>query len=254
MRKYGSDSIQATNHGFSSSDIKNKTLKNIFYIIIFGFIILLSCKKDAIEGKKTIDIKISSLPDYEPVDSVLCLIEKNLITAFSVITSDFTNKNGECRLEFDYEYKALSPLYLQLERFSSDGAHMGMTFSGLNKDLEYYKFDNDLPHLDFSSQNDFTVDITLVPLGKLHMLFNPGEIDYDRIIIESIIKGERKTVMNSGCNKTCCDSCYYDYYETCLDSINLEYSLTKNDNVVSNGMIDLKLEKFKTKNIQIDFE
>jgi hypothetical protein len=213
-----------------------------------------SCKKDAFEGKKTVEIRVSTLPDNEPVDSILCHIEKNLITAWRQITSDYTDSFGVCRLEFDYKYEALSPYYIQLERFSSEGGHVGMTFAGFNKDLEYYRIDEDLPHLDFSSQNNFTVDIKLVPLGKLHILCNTGEIDYDRIIIEYYINGERRQYLNSGCNETCCDSCYYDYYETCLDSINLEYSLTKNENVVSNGQIDLKLEKFKTKNIQIDFQ
>jgi hypothetical protein len=229
-------------------------MNKILYIFLIGLITMISCKKDAIEGKKTVKINISSLPDNETVDSVLCHIEKNLITAYSMITSEFTDKNGECRLEFDYEYEALSPYYLQLDRFSSAGDHIGMTYAGLNKDLEYYKIHNDLPNLDFSSQNDFTVDIKLIPLGKLHMLFNAGEIDYDRIIIESYINGDKKTVLNSGCNVKYCDSCYYDYYETCLDSINVEYSLTKNDNVVSNGKIDLKLEKFKTRNIEINFK
>lgn len=229
-------------------------MNEIFYIIIIGCISMISCKKDAIEGKKTVEIKISSVPDNEPVDSVLCHIEKNLITAYSIITSDLTDKNGVCKLEFDYKYEALSPYYLQLDRLSSAGDHIGLTYAGLDKDLEYYKIDNDLPNLDFSSQNDFTVDIKLIPLGKLHMLFNTGEIDYDRIVIDSYINGDKKTVLNSGCSDTCCDSCYYDYFETCLDSIKLEYSLTKDDIVVSNGRIDLKLEKFKTKKLQIDFK
>jgi hypothetical protein len=229
-------------------------MKILFYIFIIGLFTIISCKKDVIEGKKTVEIKITSLPDNTPVDSVLCHIEKNLVTSYRLITSDYTDNIGKCNLEFDYKYEALSPYYLQLDRFSSAGDHIGMTYAGLNKDLEYYKIGNNLPNLDFSSQNDFTVDIKLIPLGKLHMLFNTGKIDYDRIVIESYINGEKKTVLNSGCSETCCDSCYYDYYETCLDSITLEYSLTNNDNVISNGMIDLKLEKFKTKNIRIDFK
>lgn len=220
---------------------KMKYLQVIFYIPL----ILNSCiVENPINGNKLIRFEVLSLPDSISVDSVECQLVKCHTIAFQTVASAYTDTNGYCSLEYNFEYEKY--LYYKAElKFSENGL-----ISNIHEGQQrfYELVDHNTKIVDLARKNEFNIKIVLFPLRTLILVFDKSGIDSDRIkidIYDNNIISSSHTILGT-------DS--MNFYFKDNNTHKFVCTLTKNNLVVSTQIDSCKFTDFNTQRKEIVFK
>ena len=226
--------------------IKKLTQLRYFSVLMTILFMTTSCiVENPINGKKQIKFEVVSLPDSIPVDSILCQLEKLKTIAHYPVAEGYTNKKGECYIDYDFEYRNF--IYYEALLAEDENSLISKTSQGKTK---YYSLvDKETNILDLARKSEFNLKMVLLPLGTLQLVFEKKGIDYERMII-GIYKGDKIVQGIDMGNGT--DS--MNFYVSALDTLKVVCKLTKNNIIVSSQTDICKLDSFTTQRKKIIFK
>jgi len=144
-------------------------MKKLIFIISFFTILFVSCKKEyVIEGHKILNIHFSNAKTGEPIDSIFCFIGQPSWIYYRIVTDTFSDKNGNCKLEVDY--KSSDKYAFVIREDLTFNGNKAFTYRG-NNILEKYRAKGNRPYINFGKQNDFDLNIQLIPLIRLKIIY-----------------------------------------------------------------------------------
>jgi hypothetical protein len=200
------------------------------FIILALLTILISCEKD-IAGHKTLNINFSNAKNGAAIDSIFCFIGQPSWIYYHIITETFSDQNGNCKLEADYKHSDHYGFVVR-EDLEFNG-NKAFTYRGYNH-ADKYRVKGSKPYVDFGDQNEFNLNLQLIPLTKFVIIFEFGK-NYNGFTkfeyfeknesIYSISRGGK--VPNSLWLSTDKDS--IDTYVSSIDKSTLVYSFLSND-------------------------
>lgn len=226
--------------------IKKLTQLRCFSVLMTTLFISTGCiVENPINGKKQIKFEVVSLPDSIPVDSILCRLVEHKTTAHFPVAEGYTNANGECYLEYDFEYKK----FIAFEALLAEDENNLVTKNNHGNAKCYRVVDKETNILDLARKSEFNLRMVLLPLGTLRLIFEKNGIDYQRMIIH-FYKGDKIVQGVDMGNRT--DS--MNFYVSALDTLRVVCTLTKNGVIVSSQTDICKLDSFTTQRKKIVFK
>lgn len=212
-----------------------------FFFCLMFVILISSCTVEyPINGPKNVHFSVVSLPDSTPIDSIPCALIQIHSFAFTVVTDSFTNENGFCSLAFDFTYDKY--IFYSAELFEID--EPGIVYQGLSKTKGYYRVQKKSEIIDVSRKSDFVIKKVIEPLGILHLSLRYKNENFD--ILKLKIYEENVMTYSQQISKNyLLDS--MNYYCSALKPIRIDYSIYKNNEIISTGSDTCRLEQFTIK-------
>jgi hypothetical protein len=215
-------------------------LNLVIVLLIFG------CKKNEIEGSKHVHIHVET-EDHESIDSIKFQIEKTVPVIFQTVTQGYSDSEGNCTLDFDYNTDHFATYELKIDEIVS-----GFTYSGNYNNKRAYKLKSKIPDLDFGKGTDFNANVVLHPAAELKVYCknNSGQsndlLELNVIEKDSVIFNSQIAVPN-----------LYDtlkIYTTAQKQIKVIYRTIRNSVGLTIRTEILTLNDFETRTLELENE
>ncbi len=219
-------------------------MRKTFYIFLSLFF-LISCKKDVLEGNKTINIHVTN-DKNEPIDSVQFEIIKTVPVVFMSVAEEFTDSQGNCTLIFDYNTDKFAVYNLQI----GGGGTKGFIISGNYSNHKLYKLKERLPDLNFNKETVFDVNVVLFPGASLRISTSPnfGQAG-DKV--ELIVVNDNEVTFSSN---LAIENLFEDLSISVLANSNVKitYRLLRNDTEIYKKTDNIILTDFEDKEYKLE--